>query len=145
MENNVHMLISSSETKQAIWQTLIHRNKYKRRIDERNDKGILIDLNELIGKASDVGEKALLHSMLAELYVDYYAEHSYVIEGRTNLADTVPADMEQWSANIFIDKIIKHLELSIKNAARLKRRTTQKYDDIILLGADKGWKIMFTC
>ncbi len=136
VEEILEKAIKDKNNTQVI-KALVYRSKYKRAIDHRDNTDLLVDLHELTQKTGDVGEKALLHSMLAELYVDYYADHSYMIELRTNLSDTIPADMDQWSGNIFVGKIIENLELSIKAVAKLKRRTTQQYDDIIMLGVDR--------
>ena len=49
VEEILEKAISDKNNIQVI-KALIHRNKYKRKIDHNNDKGILVDLNELIGK-----------------------------------------------------------------------------------------------
>lgn len=117
-------------------KALIYKNKYKKQIDNADNKGLFPDLHSLISGTTDESEKALLHSMLAELYINYYQNSQWIINQRTKLVDIVPEDMDEWSSNIFKDKAIENLELSVKNIETLKKKTTKDYDDIILLGAD---------
>lgn len=117
-------------------KALIYKNKYKRQIDNNDNKGIFTDLQALVNQTANTGEKALLHSMLAELYLNFYNSNEWNINQRTKLVDLVPEDMNEWSSNIFSNKIIENLDLSIKEVAELKKYTTKEYNDIILIGAD---------
>lgn len=127
--------ISDKNNTQVI-KALIYKNKYKKQIDRSYNEQIFSDLDSLISQTSNLGEKALLHSMLAELYSDYYNQNQWNIDNRTDLSDFVPEDMKVWSKNIFADKIVGHLDLSVADNETLKKHQTKEYDDIILLGAD---------
>ena len=118
-------------------KSLVYRNKLARQIDRNDNLNIFADLNKLVSEFSDPCEKALLHSMLAELYTNYYQLNSQTISGRTNLSDTLPPDIETWSRNNFIDKIFDNLNLSIADASTLKKHTTKEFADIIEFGEDK--------
>ena len=117
-------------------KALIYKNKYKRNVDYKDKEGIFADLAGLVKQANDPAERALLHSMLAELYANYYLGYYWEIIQRTNLSGIVPEDMKEWSANIFWDKITENLDLSVKDADTLRKYTTNQYDDIILLGSE---------
>ncbi|MFV0310720.1 MAG: alpha-2-macroglobulin family protein [Dysgonomonas sp.] len=127
--------ISDKNTTQVI-KALIYKNKYKKQIDRSDSEAIFIDLQDLLSQTTNTEEKALLHSMLAELYSDYYNSNQWQINQRTDLQDIVPEDMKEWSSNIFMNKIIGNLDLSVKDIMALKQSTTKAYDDIILLGTD---------
>lgn len=122
---------------QQIIKALIHRNIYKEDIDSSTNAFLIKELSELARNTNNVNEKALLHSMLAELYLSRLSSDRWNILSRTNLQDFVPEDMNEWSANIFIDKIIENLDLSVKDEQILKNSTTASYSDIITLGADR--------
>jgi len=117
-------------------KALIYRNKYKKNIDRNDNVGLFSDLQGLLSRTDDIAEKALLHSMLAELYADYYQNNQWQIRQRTALSDVVPEDMKEWPANIFMDKVTENLDLSVKDAQTLKTYTTKQYDDIINIGTD---------
>jgi hypothetical protein len=127
--------ISDKNTTQVI-KALICKNKYKKQIDRSDSEAIFTDLQALLAQTTNADEKALLHSILAELYSDYYNSNQWQINQRTNLQDVVPEDMKEWSSNIFMNKIIANLDLSVKDITALKQSTTKAYDDIILLGTD---------
>ncbi len=127
--------IANKNNTQVI-KALIYKNRYKHQIDNSDNKGIFTDLQALADQATNISEKALLNSMLAELYLNFYNSDQWNINQRTKLADLVPEDMNEWSSNIFSNKIIENLNLSIKDVNELKKHTTKEYDDIIRIGAD---------
>jgi uncharacterized protein YfaS (alpha-2-macroglobulin family) len=127
--------ISDKNTTQVI-KALIYKNKYKKQIDRSDNESIFSDLQALLSRMDNSEEKALLHSMLAELYSDYYNSNQWQINQRTDLQDIVPEYMKEWSSNIFMNKIIENLDLSVKDITALKQSITKNYDDIILLGTD---------
>ncbi|MDR2953768.1 MAG: hypothetical protein LBV43_01645, partial [Prevotella sp.] len=117
-------------------KALIVKNKNNISIDKDNNLKLIADFEALATQANDVNEQSLLYSMLAELYYNYYENNRWNIRGRTALSDLVPDDIKEWTENIFIDKIIENLDLSVKEKNNLKGHTTKEYDDIILLGSD---------
>lgn len=127
--------IAENNQMQAI-KALIHKNKYEVIIDRENNLNIFSDLQKMLTQTSNPCEKALLHSMLAELYNDYYNSNRWKINGRSKLYDYIPDDMKEWSSNIFTDKIIEHLETSVKDKDILLKCTTLSYGDIIEQGED---------
>jgi len=135
VDNILQKSISDKNIQQVI-KSYLHKDKYKIIIDRNDNTSIFTDLQGLISQTSDAGEKALLNSMLAELYVDYYTGNSWNINKRTALSDVVPEDLTEWTTNIFMNKSIQHLDASLVNAAGLKKIKTKDYDVIITLGTD---------
>jgi len=117
-------------------KALLYKNKYKKQIDNSDDESIIDDLQKLAAGTTNVNEKSLLHSMLAEIYAGYYDKNRWTIKQRTKLMNVIPQDMKEWSGNIFADKIVENIGLSVKEVTGLKKHTTKEYDDIILLGTD---------
>lgn len=135
----VDEILSKAMKEKNVSQTikaLIYKNKYKIDIDSEEGTQIFGDLEKLLIQTTKAEDKALLHSMLAELYSDYYNTNSWTINQRTELADFVPDDMKEWSTNIFYDKIVGHLSESVKEDSSLLKVTTKSYEDIIDLGSD---------
>lgn len=58
---------------------------------------IFHNLNEMLARSSDAVERAFLHSMLGELYMQYYQNDRWNIDRRTELGDYVPEDMKEWT------------------------------------------------
>lgn len=127
--------IKEKNTPQVI-KSLLHKNKYKIDIDNQENTQIYSDLENLLAETNNPADKALLHSMLAELYLDYLDNNSWNIRQRTNIVGFVPEDINEWSKNIFQDKALEYLKASVKDQTDLLNVTTKSYEDFIDLGSD---------
>ena len=127
--------ISEKNTQQTI-KALLYKNKHKRVIDSEDNIAIFSDLSTLLSQTDSKADKALLYSMLAELYGEYNSRYGWRNRSRTSLSDHVPEDMRTWPENIFQDKIVECLDMSVADADALKKYTTKEYEDIIFLGED---------
>jgi len=87
-------------------------------------------------KTDDSVEKAVLHSLLAKLYEQYFLQNSYTISQRTNLSVEKPADIKEWSANVFADTIAMHVKASLFDAALLQRTDALRYEAVMAPGKD---------
>ncbi|RNC66860.1 alpha-2-macroglobulin [Proteiniphilum sp. X52] len=117
-----------------IIKALIHQGKYDLTLDAQNDTLIFRNLNEMLEKSSDVVEQSVLHSMLAELYLQYYQKDRWNIDQRTDLGDFVPADMKEWTRNIFFHKVVEHLDASVAAEGELVEVKVESYAAVVELG-----------
>lgn len=132
----LNQAIADKNTQQSI-KALICINKYDILIDADNNKEKLFtDLENLLKETKNTEDKALLHSMLGELYLKYYQDDNWTINNRTELADFVPEDMKEWSRNLFMDKIFYHLDEAVKDKAELLKSSSAKYNALIVKGKD---------
>lgn len=131
----LRMAVQDANSPQVI-KALIHQGKYKLAIDNQNDTIIFRKLNKMIAKSNDVVERAVLHSMLGELYLQYYQKDQWNIRQRTELGDFVPADMKEWTRNIFYDRVVEHLNASIASQGDLEKAEVESYAAVIHLGKD---------
>lgn len=96
-------------------------------------------IGELEAKANTMGgsdEKALLHSMAAELYGKYYEEKKYIIDQRTDIEGNQPTDMKTWTRSMFYKKIIEYANASLTDSNTLQQTPTTKYAILVELGKD---------
>ena len=117
-------------------KALIHQGKYDLTRDAQNDTLIFRNLNDMLEKSRDVVEQSVLHSMLAELYLQYYQKDRWNIDQRTDLGDFVPADMKEWTRNIFFQKAVEHLNASITAQKELEKVNVESYAAVVELGKD---------
>lgn len=117
-------------------KALIHQGKYDLVLDAQNDTLIFRNLNEMLEKSSDVVEQSVLHSMLGELYLQYYQKDRWNIDQRTELGDFVPADMKEWTRNIFFNKAVEHLNASVAPEEELVKAKVESYAAVVELGKD---------
>lgn len=81
-------------------------------------------------------EQSILHSLLADLYLNYYNYNRYQINQRTPLADFIPEHINEWSRNLFYDQISRHALDALQPQSLLKQTPATAYKPILLLGKD---------
>ncbi len=117
-------------------KALIHQGKYDLALDAENDTLIFHNLNEMLAQSRDRVERALLHSMLGELYMQYYQKDRWNIDQRTELGDFVPDDMKEWTRGILLNKAVEHLNASLTSKDELLTSTVDSYAAVVELGKD---------
>ncbi len=76
---------------------------------------------------------AMLHSMLADLYWEYYNNNEWKISDRTKI-NNPSQDIETWATEDFVNVIIKHFSMSLQNPTQLQKVDIDIYSDIIKKG-----------
>ena len=117
-------------------KALIHQGKYDLSIDMENDTMMFHSLKEMLQSTNDVVGQAVINSMLAELYLDYYRNDSWSVNQRTQLADFVPADMKEWTKNNFYDKVMMHANASLSAKGKLEKVEVKTYEAVVNLYED---------
>lgn len=118
-----------------ILRATIYRQKFDNEIDfDKNSTLIFDNLNKLLSETTNSTEKAIVNSLLGELYTNYYQANRWDIDNKTELIDYVPTDMQEWTKNIFRDKITEHFDQSVKDKSTLIETSTDAYRAIIKLG-----------
>lgn len=135
LESILKSAIKDKNTVQ-IAKAYFYMQAYEQDIDSGADRTIIANLERLIRETTVVEDIAILHSMLADLYLTDYNYDRWNINRRTNLLGDVPVDMKEWTANIYVSKISEHLEGVVKEKEALKKVTTGIYEDIIIIGKD---------
>ncbi len=77
--------------------------------------------------------KSLLYSLEADMYLALYNNNRRVFATRDELADTVPADVMEWSRVNFIDKIIELSDSSLAAKEVLSTTPVNNYKRILTL------------
>ena len=117
-------------------KSLIHQGKYHLVVDAQNDTIIFHNLKLMLAKSNDAIEKSVIHSMLGELYLQYYQRDQWTINQRTELVDFVPSDMKEWTRNIFYNKIVEHINASLSDKDILIKTKVEDYAAVVELGKD---------
>ena len=84
-------------------------------------------LRQQLDSEDDGARRALLGSLLAGAYADYAATHSYAMHGRTEIAATAaaPADIREWTPQMFYSRIDTLLQLSLADPPLLLRTSAK--------------------
>lgn len=127
--------VSSKDTPQTI-KSLLYINKYKISIDNETDISIFSDIDSLITISNKSDDKALLHSLISEVYLNYYDAVRWQISNRTDIVGYIPKDIKEWTGNIFKDKAAEHLKASVGNESELLKQPVLNNKDILIEGED---------
>ncbi len=124
MEKNSPQLIKS----------LIYRMKFELSIDNDKFPQLIGEIEDYNKENMNIVERSVLHSILANLYSQYYQSNSFTINQRTAVMGTAPEDIREWTGNIFIEKITGHALLSVEQAEELQAINVSEYADILNQG-----------
>ena len=115
-------------------KTLIYQLKYETAIDQDKLPEKIAGLEQWIQSDKNAVEQAMLYSIVAELYANYYSTNSYSVNRRTAITGYVPDDIREWSANLFIKKIVDYVRLSLLPAKELQSKDVLEYRAIVTEG-----------
>lgn len=82
--------------------------------------------------------KPLLHSMLGELYWQYYQQNRYRFINRSATVNFDDQNIETWSLSKIVDATIEEYKLSLEDAAKSKQETIDIYAPVLYRGNDLG-------
>ena len=117
-------------------KAMIYKMRFILQKEPAKAPDLILDFEAFTAKTSDIAEKALLHSMTAEMYAKYYQNEKWKINARTEIVGIVPSDLKEWTKNIYFDKIKKHLDASLKSSAVLQKTDAEKFSLLIEKGED---------
>ena len=98
----------------------------------------IIDIKDEIEKSGEP-EKQIFHSMLAEIYWNYFCSNRYVFFQRSETVNYKNDDIKTWDLKKIMNEIISNYLLSIKNPEILKKTSLTKFD--LILEKEKESKI----
>ncbi len=137
----VDRILKAAE-KEKNFQQVLKAYLYKMRLTQEKNPDEVVSLLEnfeaFSGMYTKPEEKALLHSMEAELYAMYYNAQRYAINSRTPIQGYIPENINEWSKNLFFDKISGEISLSLSDADWLKKADVSSFG--ILIEEGKGVK-----
>lgn len=115
----------------------IHRFKFADYKEEDAFVKNLVKLKQDADKAS-FPTKPLLHSMLGEMYWQYYQQNRYDFINRSATVEFDDADIETWSLQKIVEETFKQYKLSLADAEKSKGITTDVYAPMLHKGNDIG-------
>jgi hypothetical protein len=119
----------------VIIKSLLYRLKYMYAIDRDSLPEMIREIERQTANAEGGKHRAVLNSMLSELYSMYYLSNRYTVNQRTAAA-IENDDIETWPANMFIRRIADCALLSLQPAGELQSADALEYRDVVTCGAD---------
>ena len=117
--------------------------KSKIAIQTSDDENVVLETEQQIQeeiKASNPVDKAILQSILAELYFNYFNESYYRIQNRTSVNENPSKDFRTWSPEQFLNTIDEELQQSLKNENKLYGTNLNSLD--LLLTGDETYRFL---
>lgn len=134
-EKAITEAIQARNTPQLI-QALITRMKNQMEKNDDTFPELIKEVEDYATQTTDSAGVAVLHSMIAEMYQNYYMQNRWNINSRTNLIDYIPEDIREWTTRLFEDKIKHELTASLQPAALLQSTPISQYNLILEKGKD---------
>jgi len=133
----LNQAIADKNTQQVI-KSLLVKNKYRQVINYDDNTQVFADLEKFLTETADKTDKSILHSLLGEMYLNYYQGDAWTINRRTDLVGFVPDDIKEWTKNIFFDKAKDHFRASVQDKSLLISKSTSSYNELIVQGKNSG-------
>jgi len=114
-------------------KSFIHKLKFKNQIEDNAFERLCSDLDSTV-KVSSFPENAVMHSMLGEMYLWYYQNNRYKFYNRTNTIGFKNDDMQTWTLDQLVEKMIFHYNTSLKDATKLQKLPTESFKVLISAG-----------
>ncbi|HAS42393.1 MAG TPA: hypothetical protein DCS93_18085, partial [Microscillaceae bacterium] len=115
-------------------KAIVHKLKYVVMVQENDLVKSLSDLQTEV-KNAKFPVKPVLHSMLGQIYWQYYRQNRYRYRNRTaSTKDFKQADLNTWDLRKITEETMLQYKLSLADADKLKKVKIDIYDDIIVKG-----------
>lgn len=112
----------------------IYREAYQERLTPDSLYTNLRNLESWVKSEPNPVSKAILHSLLAREYADYMRGNRRLLSERTSLdVDEAPADIREWSDNLFVAKVDEHNLASLRDSLRLLEVSSKEYVPFVVL------------
>jgi uncharacterized protein YfaS (alpha-2-macroglobulin family) len=117
-------------------KALIHQMIYLQQVEEESLVKSINNLRLAAEKAKSP-VKPLLHSMLAEVYWQYYNNHRWQFQNRSTTVNFTPEDINTWDIQKIVEACLKNHQLALQKPADLQAVKVEVFDEVIAKGSDK--------
>ena len=80
-------------------------------------------------------DRAILHSLIADIYANYAASNQWQLRQRTEIVGETPStDMREWTANMFVEKVRANIKEALADSVLLLKTSSRTYIPFVELG-----------
>jgi len=135
--NTIYEQAKKEQNAQQLVKAVIHQLKFT---DYKEENAFVKNLNRLRDEANTAvfPVKPLLHSMLAEMYWQYYQNNRYQFNNRSEVAEIKQDDIETWGLTKIIEETFQHYKLSLQESDRSKATSIGIYEEVLHTGDARG-------
>ncbi|NJK82956.1 MAG: hypothetical protein HC912_03210 [Saprospiraceae bacterium] len=118
-------------------KALVHRMQVRASKEEFSFEKNLAELRAEISQAT-FPLKPLLHSMMAELYWQYYTKNRWRFSNRSTVANFQQDDLATWSLSKIVSEVAIHHQAALQEPEKLQQISASFYKEMIIGGNSLG-------
>lgn len=122
----------------ALIKELVERIKNEIEIDEARYPVLIREVEQYALSCDRPEEAAILHSLVAEMYASFEEYNAWRINRRTPVVGYVPEDINEWTSNLFKEKISREYALSLQPEELLQQIPITRYAALIEKGKNES-------
>ena len=138
--NNIYNHAKKEENASQLIKAIIHQLKFT---EYKEENAYVKNLERLKAEAyaATFPAKPILHSLLAEMYWQYYQNYRYIFHNRSVIRDYKQEDVATWSLEKIVGETFAQHKLALQDADKSKTIPISHYDEIIIKGNLAGRRI----
>lgn len=122
----------------ALIKELVEGIKKETEVDEARYPELIREVEQYALSCEKPEEAAILHSLVAEMYSSFEQQNAWKIRQRTPIVGYVPEDINEWTSNLFREKISEEYALSLQPEELLQQVPIKRYAVLIEKGKDES-------
>ncbi|MCF8230539.1 MAG: hypothetical protein K9J27_00005 [Bacteroidales bacterium] len=111
-------------------KAVINKISFRSQFEVNYNEKAISDISEEVEKTQKPVRKAILHSVLGELYWNYYKQNRYQISNRSQV-DVDSSRLSTWDIRTILAEAKKHYLQSIQNSEKLAGISLDVYSEIL--------------
>ncbi|HSP87309.1 MAG TPA: MG2 domain-containing protein, partial [Ignavibacteriaceae bacterium] len=127
----IYLAAKKDKNQPQVIKSFIHKLKFANYTEEDSHIKIINQVKDEIKNASFPND-AILNSILAQIYWQYYTYNRYRFQQRTETANFDNEDFQTWDLTRLVKEIVKHYHSSLEKSDSLKSVPIKNYKDIII-------------
>lgn len=132
--NDVYKKAQAQQLAPEMIKALIYRISMQNKVEEADANREILELTNEIEKTDNASAKAILHSILAQTYVDIYNRDRWRISQRSKTVAFKKEDVNTWSQDDFIKVVNENFKASLEPFSLLQKTFLENYNAIIIAG-----------
>ena len=134
--NDIYALAKKEKNTGQLVKCTIYKLRYIGQVEENSLVKALDDLRKEANQA-EYPIKPLLHSMLAQIYWQFYQVNRYRFLNRSATVNFKQEDINTWDLNKVVQETIRNYKLSLANPKKLQTTKINVYDEVLNKGRAK--------
>ncbi len=135
--NEIYQKAKAENNSAQVVKATIHQFKFT---DYKEENAFVQNINSLKKElqTAQVPVKPLLHSMLAEMYWNYYQNNRWRFRNRTETVNFDNNDIETWTLDKLVQETFAEHQAALLNAEETKKVKIDVYEPVLYAGNEKG-------